>query len=125
MDPGGKHIDVLVQSVGPEAIEDLGTEGVKVDGVSLVRPGTNFSPELIDGPEAAEELGIEEPLIRRERKVKIDVQVQIQVGADVIGEIQREIPPRSNSVGLGSTTRQGMGNPDWIQWADTWVGGYN
>lgn len=121
LDPGGKDVDIFVQSVGPETVEYLGAEGVEVDGISLVHFDTH------DGPEVIEDLEIKEPpLLGRESKLKIKVDVEIHwVGADVIGKVQRETPLRSNSMEVGSSIRQGMGNPDWVQRADTWVGGYD
>jgi len=103
LDPGGKDVDVFVQSMGPETVEYLGAEGVKVDGISLVHFETYGGPEII---EVIDDFGTEDiPLIGRQSKVKINVEVEIQVRTDVIGEVQREIPPRSNSVELGPTTR--------------------
>lgn len=44
LDPGGKEVGVFIQSVGPETIDDLGTERVEVDGIPLVTNTTIVPP---------------------------------------------------------------------------------
>ena len=36
LDPGGKKVGIFIQSIGLETTEDLGTEGVQVDGIPRV-----------------------------------------------------------------------------------------
>jgi len=87
LDPGGKGVDVFIQSMGFKTVEDLGTEGVEVDGIPPVHLVAG------DGPETTEGLGTEKPpLGGRENEVETGIQVEVELGADVITGVQREPP---------------------------------
>ena len=110
LEPGGHDVGVCVQCGGSTPIDVLGT-GVIGDGNSpLVHPVADEGPETIDG------FGTEEPpLIGRESKVGATVQVQTEVenGAGVIREVQREVSLRNDTSRLEHVPDIRQGNRDW------------